>query len=90
MSNLRAGVTYASGQQYSLIGEGIEWTGVNAGVTVRNDVETIQLNLTGRSRPGVRSGTYAWVHMTPTEAKVIAGALLNAIEGTSRHITMQF
>ncbi len=85
MSVLIGGVMYASGQEYRLNGEGITWTGINATRTVP---ESIRLSFKGKTQ--TRERTHAWIVMSPEEATAVARALLSAVQGDGRQITIDF
>ena len=72
MSNLRVGFRYASGPDYTLVGEGIRWTGVAANHNGDDIVLTFQGVASGRSRDHMS--------MTATEDTAIARALLGTVE----------
>ena len=74
MSNLRVGIQYASGQDYTLVGEGIRWTGVAANHNGDDIVLTFQGVVSGRSRDHVS------MSVTPAEATAIARGLLSTVE----------
>ena len=81
MNELQAGVRYASGQEYRLAGEGIEWTGIR--VEREPETEVLHLNFEGHIRNRSRTVSHAWVPMSPAEATAIAGALLSAAQGAA-------
>ena len=74
MNNLRVGIKYASGQDYTLVGEEIRWTGVGA----QHNRDDIVLTFQGVSSS--RTGSHVTMRMTPSEATAIARALLSTVK----------
>ena len=83
MTTFNAGIKYASGLDYTLSGQGIKWSGFN--VARIGTTTGLSLSFHGTaansSNGEVRMGSFSWLHMTPTEATAIAGALLAAAQG---------